>query len=466
MGKNNQSGYRRVFRGAPLAVLLLCTAASQSIAQIPAAPDTANNLGHVGVKGARIAQVDTSHIRIAVDLTITSSRGAILENFSLAGLRLNGLPVFAETLTQPVTLVKGRENVLPPMYVTAEFRDLTTVAPLRAMIEKQNVHVQGQIVADIRMSFIEKLAMHTEHPRISIALSEDVPVTAGASAFQRQAALGVLTVIEMGMQGGSAIRKSLPGLESPWIRELEKQADGGIVQVESSYTLKQHDANYPVVFDQLGFRLVSGQIVTTAEVQTPWEYDPEFMSRIKGGDARILKGSNEVQLRSIGNQTTPLFLTHKDFTLEERGAADKDSLIVQGDKAGFAKIAVRRRAAPDALAVIVFPAPPAGGFPSAPAAIAQQDSWQKVAVYRLRSNAAGRQSVEAIELPARRDGKSIHLDHPLDPSFYGSPIMVPEGVLGIVQDEQTGAFLPADLAAAAAGGVNGSASPIGSANNR
>ena len=464
MGKNNQSGRRRVFRGAPLAALLLCTAASQSIAQIPAEVDTASSLGHVGVKDARIAQVDTSHIRIAVDLTITSSRGATLENFRLAGLRLNGLPVFAETLTQPVTLVKGRENVLPPMYVTAEFRDLTTVAPLRTMIEKQNVHVQGQIVADIRMNFMEKLAMHTEHPRISLTLSEDVPVTTGASAFQRQAALGVLTVIEMGMQGSSAVRKSLPSLESPWLRELEKQADSGIVQIESSYTLKEHDANYPVVFDQLGFRLISGQIVTTAEVQTPWEYDPEFMSRIKGGDAKILKGSNEVQLRSIRNQTTPLFFTHKDFTLEERGTADKDSLIVQGDKAGFAKITVRRRAAPDALAVIVFPVAPAGGFPSAPAAIAQQDSWQKVAVYRLRSDASGKQSVEAIELAARRDGKSIHLDHPLDPSFYGSPIMVPEGVLGIVQDEQTGAYLPADLAAAAA--VNGSASPAGSASNR
>ena len=157
----------------------------------------------------------------------------------------------------------------------------------------------------------------------------------------------------------------------------------------------------------------------------------------------------------------PLLLTHKDFSLEERGNTGKDPLIVSKPKSdpqggaqdsgdsGVAKIGVRRRAEPSAILLMILHAPPAaGGFHAAPAAIAQQDSWEKVAIYRLNLDpSTGKPSVEVIQLSAHRDGQGINLDESVDPSFFGSPILVPEGVLGIVQDEQAGAFLPADLIA-------------------
>jgi hypothetical protein len=104
------------------------------------------------------------------------------------------------------------------------------------------------------------------------------------------------------------------------------------------------------------------------------------------------------------------------------------------------------------MLLMVLHAPPAaGGFHAAPAAIVQQDSWEKVAIYRLNLDPnTGKPSVEVVRLSAHRDGLGIHLDESVDPSFFGSPIVVPEGVLGIVQDEQAGAFLPADLVTAAA----------------
>jgi hypothetical protein len=243
--------------------------------------------------------------------------------------------------------------------------------------------------------------------------------------------------------------------------------------------LKENDSSYPVVVDQLGFRLASGQIITTAEAKAPWDYDTEFQGRIKSGEAKLDKKGFEIQLRPSGNRSaaaSPLLLTHKDFTIEERGDPDKDELIIEkgqkskqdqpdqnDDKESFARVEVRRRASPNALAVIVLQAPPvAGGFHAAPAAVAQQDSWEKVALFRLNVNSAsGKPSIEVVELSAHRDGQGIHLDEHVDPSFFGSPIMVPEGVLGIVQDEQAGAFLPADLATAAtASGVVAQAASV------
>jgi len=421
-----------------------------------AATAISSPFGQIRVNETRVAEIDTSHLRVSVDATITPTRKVTLQDLRLVSLRLNGLPVYAEPVSQPIELEKDKEIALPPMYVTVQFRDLTSVAPIREMIEKQTVHVQGQVIAAVKMSFLEKLALHTQHPQVSVTVAQDVPVDFGVSPLERQVALGALSVIEFGLQHTASTRKSLPGFESPWLRDLESQAKTNLLEVESSYTLKEHDTSYPVTQDQLGFRLSSGQVIATAEARSPWEYDVEFQDRIKSGDTKLVKNSAEIVLFSPASKSAAgiadtLSLTRKDFTLSERGNADKDSLILQKDgKDGLTKVSVRRRASPDALSVIALQAvPPAGGFTPAPAAITQQDSWEKVAVFRLISNSAtGKDSIEVVQISGRRDGKGIHFDQPVDSSFYGSPILAPEGVIGIVQDERAGAFLPSDLASA------------------
>jgi len=409
-------------------------------------------LGDVSVKGIHVSDVDSTHLQVAVELTTVAPRTVTLENFRLTSLRLNGLPAFADPVMEPVSLVQGKPTNLPPILVTILFRDLTTVAPLRDMIEKQTVHVQGQIVAAVKMNFVEKLVVHSEHPHASLPISADVPVVVGASALQRQAALGVLSLVDFGMQGSLLAQRTIPGLESSWVHQLEAQASSNLVIVESSYTLKHENNSYPVIVDQLGFRLASGQVITTAEATAPWEFEPDFLAKINGGEVKLVKNSLEIQLRPIAKAGTapaaPLLLSHNDFSLNERGGKDKDLLIMQkGQSDSFAKVNVRRRGLPDALAVFLLQAPPPnGGFAVAPAAIAQQDLWEKAAAYRLvLDQGSSTQRTEVVEFQARRDGSAIHFNHPVDPAFFGSPILVPEGVLGIVQDEQVGAFLPGDL---------------------
>ena len=436
------------------------TAPAAEPASQPAA--SVDGIATINVNSTQIAEIDNTHIRIAVDLSAIPVRSITLENLRLTGLRLNGLPVYAQPLAEPIVLVKAKETALPPLYITLQMRDLTTTKPLREMIENHSVHLTGAMVAAVKMSFIEKLAMHTEHPRVSFPVSQDVPVAFASTPFARQAALGVLTLVDIALQGSSQARKTVPGLESPWIHALETQAKSDLLTVETSFALKEHDGQFLVVFDQLGFRLASGQVVTTAESKSPWEYDSEFLARIKSGEAKLEKKSVEMQLKTTGSpDDAPLLLTHKDFTLEERGNTGKDPLIVAKPKSdpdpqnsskdsGVAKVGVRRRAEPSAMLLMVLHAPPAaGGFHAAPATVAQQDSWEKVAIYRLNLDPnTGKPSVEVVQLSAHRNGQVIRLDESVDPAFYGSPIVVPEGVLGIVQDEQAGAFLPADLATA------------------
>ena len=303
----------------------------------------------------------------------------------------------------------------------------------------------------LKLNFLEKLALHTEHPRLFLPMTGDVPVNFGDNPMARQAALTALSIIDMGLQGRQVAQKNIPGLESPWVHDLQAQAGSDLFVVESSYQLKRDKELYPVTLDQLGFRLSSGLILTTAEAKAPWEYDPEFEDKIKTGDAKLEKNGFEMQLRPSGQPdgSYPLSLTRKDFSIEVRGSSEKDSLIVPSTadgKTDYTKVKMRNRATPNVLAVIVPHGPSSGGFAPAPADVAGRDAWEKVAVFRTVTDATSSKiSIEVVLLAAQRDGQSIHLSQPVDPSFYGSPILVPEGVLGLLQDEQTGAFLPADV---------------------
>jgi hypothetical protein len=87
----------------------------------------------------------------------------------------------------------------------------------------------------------------------------------------------------------------------------------------------------------------------------------------------------------------------------------------------------------------------------ATAAIAAKQSWERVAVLRHHEDTATHlHTVEILQLSAHREGNGIQLSDPVDSAVFGSPIVTADGVIGMVQDEQTGTFLPAEMLPTAA----------------
>ena len=418
----------------------------------PAAPVlttlSASTVGDFQVKVVNVTEIDTSHIKLAVDLNLVAVRTATLENLRLCSLHLNGLPVFASPLNQELVLNKGVTTALPPIYVTILFRDLLTTEPLRRMVENQSVRVEGEMVADVRLNTLEKLALHTQHPSVAITLNQEVPVDLGGKALERKIELTILEVIDTGIKAKAMANKYIQGMEPQWIRDLMVNGQANLFAVESSYTLTQGDASYPVTSMQLGFRINPSQVVTTAEAEMPWKYDAEFLDAVQSGAVKMVKNSLVMQLQPIV-QGDPLRLSAKDFTVDVRGTAEDDSVIAVSGK--HSKMKVLRRASPGTLALLTLLTPPTSqALSAATAAVAAQDSWEHVAVFRLRVDAATKKlSVDVLQLAARRDGQGIRLSEPVDAAVYGSPISTPDGVIGLVQDEQSGAFLPTDLQAPA-----------------
>jgi hypothetical protein len=424
----------------------VCWAMSGLSQSVPLAQPTAASalIEDLKVKEVGLAEIDTSHVKLAVDLNLTAAQSVTMESLRIGSLRLNGLPVYTVPLNQEIVFKKGVPTALPPLYITVLFRDLNTVEPLKRMIENQSVKIEGEVVANVRLGMIEKLALHTQHPTVEIALSQEVPAILGISSFERSMALSILGVIDTGLKTSSSAGQLIPGVRPAWIRTLEASAPTSLFAVESSYALTQAEANFPVLSLSLGFRVASGKVVTTAESETPW---------------KLVKNSQEIQLRPL-QLGDPLRLSAKDFVVELRGSAEGDKLIaVSGDKHG--KIQLLRRATPGSLALLTLLPQPAAlpgvvgagsaGMTAATAAVAAQENWPEVAVFRLREDQATRKpSVELLTMAAHRDGKSIQLSEPVDAAVFGSPIVTPDGVIGLVQDEQTGTFLPDDLLTPAA----------------
>ncbi len=429
-----------LFFAAAGAILLASAAAlAQSATQ-------SVSVGVMQVKEINLAEIDSTHVRVAVDLDLVPAKSATLKDLHLCSLSLNGLPVFAEPLNQEIVLRKNAPTALPPLYVTVLFRDLTTVEPLRRMVEKQTVHVQGEMVAGVRLNFAERLALHTQHPEAVIPLSQDVPAAVGSTPFERNLALAVLSLIDSGLDAKDKASKVLPGMRPAWIADLEAAAQDNVFEVESSYAITRRSESFPVVSDGLGFRVGAGKVVTTAEALAPWKYDAEFMGAVKSGEAKIDKKNADIQLLPVGSSAAALKLGAQDFTVEMRGDPEEDSMAAVGS--AYGKVRVLRRASPSALAVLSLHAPATEpGLTVAPAGVVALDSWDQAAVFRLRLDPASGQfkSVEVLQVGARRDGKGIQLSEPVDPAVFGSPIVTPDGVIGLVQDEQSGAFLPAQL---------------------
>ncbi|MFZ0392221.1 MAG: hypothetical protein WBV33_11380 [Terracidiphilus sp.] len=413
----------------------------------PDALKPSGNLGAVGavqVKNVSISAFSVAHVEVGVTLMLVPSQSVTLKNFQICSLRLNGLPVFAAPLDQEIVLHSGQAMELPPISISIFFRDLTTTQPLREMIEKQSVHVQGDVESNVELGLLGKLALHSEHPKVVVPISQDVAVEVVGSPLERNLALSVLSAIDSQMESSGPADKLLDGLRPAWIRTIETAAQPSLYLVESSYSLSQGSTPYQVSAEALGFRTASGKIATSAEMLAPWKYDIEFQRALSSGAVKLVKQNEELTVRPITGSAAALSLAHGDISAEARGTPESDKLTAVGKTRE--QVEVLRRDSPSSLAVLTLRAPAAPGLTPAPASVLAQDNWEMVVVFRLRGAAGtGGRLVEPLPIAARREGDSIHLLQPVDDAVYGSPIVTPEGVIGIVQDEQTGTFLPPDL---------------------
>jgi hypothetical protein len=407
------------------------------------------SVGAIQISSVTVAEISTTQIKAAVNLVLIPDRNVTVTSVQLCALRLNGLPVFASPIRSEIAVRKGQSYTLPPLYVIALFRDLTNTQPLRQMIENQSVHVQGELISGVELGMLERLALHAQHPKVVSTISEDVPVSFAGDALEKTLALTALRALDAALSDKN-LASIGAGLRPQWVRSVEAASTPDLLIADSSYSVSYGNEIYPQHLRALGFRLHSGQIVTAADVLEPWKYDAEFLAALKNRSMKLVKGSDDIQLQPVPDGAVALRLSSGDFAVKPGKAPEGEN--VTAIKNGHEQVTLLFRSAPMAMTVLQPSAPSkSAGLAVAPAAVLEQTKWDQVVVFRIRTNpASGESRVEALQTGAVKDGSAIRLTDPVDDAVFGSPIVTEQGVIGMVQDERTGTFLPPELVAQAA----------------
>ena len=419
-------------RRIAILILILAVPSSAGVAQVQdgtrAAPTIAVHLGRVNLTAL---EADRVSFRATVDLT--PERSLTLLSLHFSAMKVNGVPVYVRPIGEKFTLRAGEPSPLPDLQLTIFFRDLSSTAPLQALLEQEKVDLSGQIAAGLQASLLEQLALHSLHPTVSMPFHERVPVTLPGGELGRQAALATLNAYS---QLHPAVGSLLPGGDAAWRQDLEEHQIGHLLLVQTRYTVVFGGNRSSVQSAQLGFWIGPGMAVVTEEALRPWEFDAGLLQRLAAEKGHIEETNTTVSVQPVsavdsGAHAPAWTLAAGDFRVETAGQPTRQRVVVS---AKGTAVQVAQRGSQGNYALLRF----REGIAGSPLETGNADaaSALSTAVFRLVENPSGSTpQVEAVMLPASSDGRQITTGDPIDSSAFGSPVLTREGAVGLLQDE-------------------------------
>ncbi|SNT19502.1 hypothetical protein SAMN05421770_10580 [Granulicella rosea] len=380
---------------------------------------------HTEITGVSLASLASDKATVAVGLALTSDRDLDLGEIRVARLRLNGLPVFAAPMPGPIHLAKSQTWTAPePLRVTVYLRDVASLEPLISAIDTGTLLVEGEVTARIELGRMQRLMMFSSQASVPVRLHQEVKLDIPGGQFGRAGA-------EMLLSGANAaltrLKGPVQGMEGG-LRAKVRDADlPRVATIVSTYELVDAAGKTtPMRWTGIGFFVDSRRLITVAEALEPWLFDPEVELAIKSNEVKVRLGS----LRLVAATSAGQWELGKELSANAGPTQKKMQIVMPRDGAVLpvrAEVAVR--AEPRNLAVLTLKAEGPAIAPLITPEVAE--SWEQVAVFR----GAREGSIEILLLPAHSENGRIHLDAPVDSSVFGSPLIGPTGIAGIVQDE-------------------------------
>ncbi|MGA3046504.1 MAG: hypothetical protein ABSD67_07775 [Terracidiphilus sp.] len=240
----------------------------------------------------------------------------------------------------------------------------------------------------------------------------------------------------------------MPGQDAAWRNDVATEQIKHLVLIRISYTVVDDKASYPLEFEQLGFWVGSSTMIAQEEAVEPWEFDPDAKTRLSENHAHVDKDSVAVTAQPMAgsslsfvdtttNRAAQWSLKSEDFTIETEGRPAKDHVAYSTK---ITSVEVRERASSNNYALLRF----RDGVVGSPAkrAWAADTRWDRLAVLRLVRNPTSNElRTEVVLLPGTSDGKQIKLDDQIDDSGFGSPMFTRDGVIAMLQDENSAVLL-------------------------
>jgi hypothetical protein len=404
-----------------------------------------------------VERVTTDSVQFSLYVSLLSTRDASVQGVTFESLRFNGVPLYAAPITNPVRLKAGQQTNLALVLLTVYYRDLDSVSPLEMLVRDGKVTAEGSLTADLDLTFLEHVALLARRARITTTFHAQLPVNVPGGATGRTAALAVLGAAD-GTMGAirSGVAAGIMTIASQWRKQLWRDYAPLLLFVRTSFSV--HDrAGQPYAFEctAAGFRISEKEAVLPKEALEPWKFDAEIAAALQSQELRLDNASYDVWVWPAGapikdsagtfEPSQALRQSQQEVRIVHTPRDDNEVRIVVGTGGHLRKVRVHRRVSASNVALVAL-TPPAVPLPL-PAKLdfqADPTKWGRLAAFRFPAvTAVQRSRPELLFIEAARAGLVISLDTPLDASGRGSPLIGPNGIVGIVQSEKGGVSLQA-----------------------
>ena len=396
--------------------------------------------------GLSVEHLDAEKVSVAARMKVTARQDLKLDQVTLTNLHLNGLPVFAAPVLTPLHLVKAQTSELPqPIVVTIYLRDLSSTAPLEQALQDGFATVDGELYLSVHLGVLAKIVLHSSQATVPLKLREQVPLNVPGGSLAKRASIATLQAADLAL-------KHLNAGATPWMgfwpglrRDALQQYAGSTFAVAATYVVEDHEGKeIPLTWSGIAFRIAPTEIALPDEAMEPWSFDPEIGGGLQAGKLKLKPGSFRLSLWPAGQVVTGPLSTDGGLQLGKQVVAygsqsqAATDMMIPGDPHSLRKARIYVRSSDANVAFLT----PNGSLPdSTPIKFAHDPlpaKWDSLALLRFPRLGSGTLAPEVILTSGYLDHGRIRLAVSVDSTVFGSPIVSPDGVVGMVQDESTG----------------------------
>ncbi len=232
-------------------------------------------------KNITFQDINTERLLLNLYVTIKPvDKSATVEHMYFQDVAVNGIPVHIDTLDQEFKLSNKDSVDLPaPLQCSIVFADLTSMQPVRDMVDKDQVQITGQSFIEVKLNSIEKLALRAKQVVIPVQLNETVPVNLfQGNPLVKMAADTILDSLS-NPASAAAVNMAKEHLAKLHINDaLGGKVKPALYLLYTVYQVQDPKSKAAEEFSQSGTGfLVSadGKMLTTKRVIQPWKFDPQ-----------------------------------------------------------------------------------------------------------------------------------------------------------------------------------------------
>ncbi len=383
-----------------------------------------------------LSRIDADSAEFELQVTGTATKSVTLKSIFFQQVLVNGIPIRVPPIEGPLKLRVGEDLTgLPVLTALVPFREVPSLGPLRELVAGGEAHVHGVALVRLDLNPLEMLALRSTSLWAAINIDQDVAIHLPGGILGRAAALAALSAAEpawvLGNEGREWRRR-----RSAFAAQAEEVLAKAGVPIECSYEISSRTGETRLLHSEsLGFMLPSGRILTTAEAVEPWAFDSAMAESLSRHDIAVTQESVEILARPEG----AIFSTKRKELKVIKQRGEKKHMISAEDKATYR---LRFRNSDDNAVVLELKGFHAEEQSKAAAQIVRNDQspvgeWQPAALLRTDLDTQTAPYVWITE--AKKENGRWVLKDPAGVTALGSPIWTEDGVVGLVQDDTSGA---------------------------